>query len=404
LAISLVERPSVSSLGSSLNVDRPRLLFLITEDWTFWEIRRDLARAARDAGYEVLIATRVTDHAERILREGFHLFPISLIRSSRNPFSEFSTLLQLIRLYRRERPQIVHQVAIKPILYGSLAAWFTGVPVVLNAFAGLGYAFTDRPQRTSLLRWLLRMGLRIAIGMSRSIVVFQNTEDRDFMIQEGIVCRDRTRLIAGSGVDPQRFVPAVLPAGLPIVMLAGRMLWDKGVGEFVEAAQSLKQRRVQARFVLVGRRDEGNPTAIAESVLAGWSEEHGIEWWGHREDMPDVLGSATVVVLPSYREGLPKVLLEAAACGKALVAADVPGCREAVLHGKTGLLVPVRDARALADAIGELLSNHARREAFGKAGREFVIQEHATGKIARQFLDLYQELVGPQQDMAVRHS
>lgn len=383
---------------------KPRLLFLITEDWTFWEIRRDLARAARDAGYEVLIATRVTHHAERIRNEGFRLFPISLVRNSRNPLSEFRTFLQLFRLYVRERPQIVHQVALKPILYGSLAAWITHVPVVLNAFAGLGYAFTDGPRRSSALRSLLRLGLKLAVKVSRAIVIFQNIEDRDLMIKEGIVDRKKVRLIAGSGVDTQQFVPVEPPPGRPIVMMAGRMLWDKGVGEFVEAARLLKQRGVAARFVLVGRRDGENPTAIDEVQLTRWSQEDGIEWWGHREDMPVVLGSATIVVLPSYREGLPKVLLEAAACGKALVAADVPGCREVVQHQKTGLLVPVRDAVGLADAINGLLAHHQRRVAMGQSGRELVLREHSKEKIAGQFLELYRELLNLAGDGAVGRS
>lgn len=383
---------------------RPRLLFLITEDWTFWEIRSDLARVARDAGYEVVIATRVVDHAERIQNEGFRLIPIGLRRRSRNPFRELMAFIELVQLYRRERPQIVQQVAMKPILYGSLAAWMTKVPVVINTFAGLGYAFTDRPRRASLLRSFMRIGLRVAVMLSRSVVVCQNAEDREVLIEEGIVSSDRVRIIVGSGVDTNLFMPVQPPEGPPIVMLAGRMLWDKGVAEFVEAARLLKKKAVQARFVLVGRRDEDNPTAIDEGQLNRWSQNDGIEWWGHREDMPVVLGSATIVVLPSYREGLPKVLLEAAACGKALVAADVPGCREVVQHQKTGLLVPVRDAVGLADAINGLLSHHQRRVAMGQSGRELVLREHSKEKIAGQFLELYRELLSLAGDGAVGQS
>lgn len=372
----------------------PRLLFLITEDWTFWEIRRDLARSARDAGYEVVIATRVADHGERIRKEGFRLIPIGLRRRSRNPFRELMAFIELVRLYRRERPQIVQQVAMKPILYGSFAAWMTGVSVVVNTFAGLGYAFTDRPRHVSLLRWLMQMGLRMAVGFSRSVVVCQNVADRDELTREGIVSSNLVRIIAGSGVDTNLFVPARTADGLPIVMLAGRMLWDKGVAEFVDAARFVKKKAIPARFVLVGRRDEDNPTAIDEGQLRRWGQNDGIEWWGHREDMPTVLGAATLVVLPSYREGLPKVLLEASACGKALIATDVPGCREVVQHQKTGLLVPVRNPVALAEAIADLLANHELREAMGVSGREFVVREHSKEKIGRHFLDLYQERLG----------
>ncbi len=383
---------------------KARLLFLITEDWTFWEIRRDLAGAARDAGYEVLIATRVTDHAERIRREGFQLVPIMMLRESRNPLRELLTFLELVRVYRRVSPQIVQHVAMKPVLYGSFAAWMTRIPAVINVFGGLGYAFTDRPQKASVLRTFLQRGLRWAIALSRSVVVVQNPDDRDVFLQENVVTSSQVRLIAGSGVDINRFVPVDPPAGDPIVMLVGRMLWDKGVAEFADAMVRLKQRDVRARFVLVGRCDQGNPTAIAEAQLQRWIQDHGIEWWGHREDMPTVLGAATLVVLPSYREGLPKVLLEAAACGKALIATDVPGCREVVQHQKTGLLVPVRDPVALADAITHLLSNHELRTAMGVSGREFVMREHSKEKIGRHFLDLYREQLDLAADASAGHS
>ena len=382
----------------------PRLLFLITEDWTFWEIRRDLARSARDAGYEVVIATRIADHAERIRGEGFRLIPIGLQRQSRNPFRELMAFIELVQLYRRERPQIVQQVAMKPILYGSFAAWITKVPVVINAFAGLGYAFTDRPEQVSLLRSLMRRGLRAAVRLSRSVVVCQNSDDLDVLIGEGIASSDRARIIVGSGVDTNLFMPVRPPEGPPIVMLAGRMLWDKGVAEFVDAVRLLKKKAIPARFVLAGRRDEHNPTAIAEEQLSRWSQDDGIEWWGHREDMPAVLGASTLVVLPSYREGLPKVLLEAAACGKALIATNVPGCREVVQHQKTGLLVPVRDPVALADAIASLLTNHELRAAMGTSGREFVVREHSKEKIGRHFLDLYQECLDLAGDAPVGRS
>ncbi len=374
---------------------RPRLLFLVTEDWTFWEIRRDLARMALESGYDVAIATRVSTYAERIRQAGFTLVPISLQRESRNPLKELFAFVELVRLYRRIRPQIVQQVAMKPVLYGSFAAWVARVPVVINIFGGLGYAFTDRPEDTSVLRALLQRGLQSAIALSRSVVVVQNADDRDVLVRAKIVNPSRIRLIPGSGVDVQRFVPVDPPSGDPIVMLAGRMLWDKGVGEFVDAVVGLKQRAVKARFVLVGRCDQGNPTAITEERLHEWTREHGIEWWGHREELPAVLGSATVVVLPSYREGLPKVLLEAAACGKAMVATDVPGCREVVRHRQTGLLVPVRDSAALADAIGELLGSPELRTALGAHARELVVQQYATMRIGEAFLSLYRELVGP---------
>jgi glycosyltransferase involved in cell wall biosynthesis len=299
---------------------RPRLLFLITEDWYFWSHRLDLARAAAQAGFDVSIASRVTAHGEGIQQEGFRLFPISLVRQSRNPFVEFAAVLELVRLYRRERPAIVHHVALKPILYGSLAAWISGVPVAVNAFAGLGYAFTDETRRKSMAHRFLCRALTTLLRLSQSVVIFQNKDDRELLLEEGVVEIQQTRIIPGSGVDTKRFDVRPSAEECPIVMLASRMLWDKGIGEFVEASRRLKQNGLAARYVLVGRCDEHNPAAIEPTQLRQWVEEGVVEWWEHRDEMSSTLASATIVVLPSYREGLPKVLLEAAACGKPLIA------------------------------------------------------------------------------------
>ena len=372
---------------------RPRLLFLITEDWYFWSHRLDLVRAAALAGFDVSIATRVTDHGERIEREGFRLFPISLFRRSRNPFVELAAVLELVRLYRRERPAIVHHVAMKPIVYGSLAAWISGVPVVVNAFAGLGYAFTDEKRRGSIVHMYLRRALKILLRLSKSVVVFQNKDDRDLLFEEGVVEIQQTRIISGSGVDTKNFDVRPSVEECPIVMLASRMLWDKGIGEFVEAARRLKQNGVSARYVLVGRCDEHNPASIQPTQLRRWVQEGLVEWWEHRDEMSSTLASATIVVLPSYREGLPKVLLEAAACGKPLIATDVPGCRDIVTHGVNGLLVPVRDPAALAAAIDSLLRDFSLRAAMGVAGREVVIRAFSVEKVAGQVVDLYRELL-----------
>ena len=371
----------------------PKLLFVVTEDWYFWSHRLDLARAAAQDGFDVSIATRVTDHGERIQREGFRLFPIGLFRSSRNPFVELASVFELIRLYRRERPAIVHHVAIKPIMYGSLAAWISGVPVVVNAFAGLGYAFTDETRRGSMVHTYLRRALKILLRLSKSVVVFQNKDDRDLLLEAGVVEIQHTRIIPGSGVDTKTFDVRPSAEEYSIVMLASRMLWDKGIGEFVEAARRLKQEGVSARYVLVGRCDEHNPAVIEPTQLRRWVEEGVVEWWEHRDEMPSTLASATIVVLPSYREGLPKVLLEAAACGKPLIATDVPGCRDIVTHGINGLLVPVRDSTALAAAIDSLLRDSSRRAAMGVAGREGVIRTFSVEKVAGQVVDLYRELL-----------
>jgi len=281
----------------------------------------------------------------------------------------------------------------KPILYGSLAAWVLGVPVVVNAFAGLGYAFTNETRRGSLAHTYLRRWLKILMRLSKSVVIFQNKDDRDLFFEEGVIATQETRIIPGSGVDTKHFDVRLSAEACPIVMLASRMLWDKGIGEFVEASRHLKQQGVSARYVLVGRCDEHNPAAIEPAQIRRWVQEGVVEWWEHREEMSATLASATMVVLPSYREGLPKILLEAAACGKPLIATDVPGCREIVTHGVTGLLVPARNPVALAAAIESLLRDSLLRAAMGVAAREVVLRAFSVEKVVGQVVDLYRELL-----------
>jgi glycosyltransferase involved in cell wall biosynthesis len=380
--------------GRSAISTKPRLLFLITEDWYFWSHRLDLARSARDAGMEVLVATRVQDHGARIENEGFRLLPIRLRRRSWNPFSEIAAVIELVRLYRRERPDVAHHVAMKPMLYGSIAARLAGVPAVVNAFAGLGYAFIAEHQSIRLLRSLIGWALRWALALPRSRVIVQNDADRQQLVQAGIVPPSRVSVIRGAGVDTKAFAPSPEPGGTPLVLLASRMLWDKGVGEFVEAVRLLKARGLDLRGVLVGMVDEDNPACIPQERLRSWTADGTVEWWGHRDDMPRVLASANIVVLPSYREGLPKVLLEAAASSRAIVATDVPGCREIVRHHENGLLVPPRDAQALADAIARLAQDQALRQHMGVRGREIIVREFSSEKTANETLALYRSLEG----------
>ena len=378
------------------HTEQPRLLFLITEDWYFWSHRLELARAARSAGWDVSIATRVGDHGKRIEDEGFKLLPLRLVRSSRHPVRELLTIFELVRLYRRVRPDVVHHVALKPILYGSLAARLGKLPAVVNAFAGLGYTFIQAGKRKGLLRSVMGRALRWSLALPHSRVVFQNEEDARELTSAGIVRHEQIRIIRGVGVDTDKFSPPPTSQDqnhIPLVVLAGRMLWDKGIGEFVEAARLLKVSGIQAQCVLVGMVDMENPAAISETQLRTWQTDGLVEWWGHREDMPNVLASAQLVVLPSYREGLPKVLLEAAACGRPLVATDVPGCREVVQDGVNGILVPPKDPASLCEAIARLLQDPGLRARMGARGREIVVKEFSVGRISRETLNLYDELL-----------
>lgn len=366
------------------------LLFLVTEDWAFWLHRVALARAARDAGWTVVVACNCTAHRERIEAEGFTVAPLPLRRRSLHPLRELRTIAAIARLYRRVRPDVVHQIALKPVVYGSIAAWLAGVPAVLNMLAGMGYVFISDEPKARLLRPALKAAFKRLFGRPNTRLVVQNEDDRAAFAK--VMAAERLHLIRGSGVDTGQYRPMPEPEGVPVAVLAGRMLWDKGVGEAVEAARILKRRGVPLRLALVGPPDPDNPRCIPESQLRAWNEEGAVEWWGPQEDMVAVWRRASIGVLPSYREGLPKVLLEAAAAGRPMVSADVPGCREIVRHGENGLLVPVRQAGPLADALQRLVEDPALRARFGAAGRRFVEAELSDAAVIRQFLGLYERM------------
>lgn len=374
--------------------DRPRLLFVVTEDWYFHSHRLPLAQAALGAGFDVAVATRVNAHAAAIQDCGCEVIPLQrLRRRSLNPFRELAAIAELADVYRRWHPDIVHHVAMKPVLYGSLAARLADVRSTVNALAGLGFVYSSRTPLARILRPAIGLALRFALNRVGSVAIVQNDDDAAMLARIGLTRPGAVQVIRGSGVDLERFRPR--PAGdhgPPIVMLASRMLWDKGVREFVEAATRLKADNVSARFVLVGGRDEENPTAIPADQLARWQQGGAVEWWGHREDMPEVLSQATIACLPSYREGLPKVLLEAAACGKPTIATDVPGCRDVVERGATGLLVPPHDADALADAIRTLLTDADLRSRLGEAARRRAEAQFGLSAVQARTLDLYRDL------------
>jgi glycosyltransferase involved in cell wall biosynthesis len=374
-------------------VAKPRLLFVVTEDWIFWTYRLDLARAARAAGWEVLVATRVQDFGKRIEDEGFQLFPVPFRRGGQVSWGELRSLFELVRLYRDVQPDLVYHAALKPILYGSWAARRARVPAVLNVFAGLGHVFMASGWWAALRRTIVGWALRPTLALPHSRVVFYNREDLDQFVLDGIVRKDQAVIIQGSGVDVEKFVPAPEKEGDPVVVLVSRMLRDKGVGEFVEAAVLLKAQGIRAKCVLVGDVDRENPTGIPEAQLREWQQTGVIEWWGHQENMPALFASAHIVVLPSYREGLSRVLLEGAACARPLVATDVPGCREIVRHGDNGLLVSPKDPHALFQAIAMLIRDPAMRLRMGRRGREIVVQEFSLHRIAEQTLNLCRDLL-----------
>jgi glycosyltransferase involved in cell wall biosynthesis len=372
---------------------RPRLLFVVNVDWFFLSHRLPLARAAREAGAEVVILAAESGEAERIRREGFRFVPFPFSRRGVAVASELKIVFSLMSLYRSLRPDLVHHVTIKPVLYGSLVARVVGDIKVVNAVSGLGYTFISG-KRARAVRAVAKMLYKVATLNLHSRTIFQNSDDLETFVGRRLVRPDRAVLIRGSGVDCARFKPIPEPTGKPVVMLPSRMLLDKGVEEYVEAARLLQSIGVKARFVLVGDSDPGNPTAVPVKQLEAWVQSGIVEWWGYREDMPRVLSSANIVVLPSYREGLPKVLLEAAASARAIVATDVPGCREIVRHNVNGLIIPPRRSEPLARAIRTLLKSPELRAGFGRAGREIAVAEFSEEIVVEQTLSLYRDLLG----------
>jgi len=371
---------------------KKRLLFFITEDWYFWSHRLPIARAARDAGFDVLIVTRAGQYKERIEAEGFKLIPIGLERKSKNIFKEIRVIMEIIKIYRKEKPDIVHHVAIKPVLYGSFAAQLTGVAGIVNAVAGLGFIFVERGFKVSILRYFVILAYRLAFFKKNIVGIFQNPEDLKFFVDAKIAKRKRTVLIRGSGVDTSRFVYVHEPSGIPVVVLASRMLWKKGVGHFVEAAKILKGKGVQCRMVLAGNPDLENPGFIPEKTLRFWHSEGMIEWWGHKEDMAEVFAQSNIVALPTtYGEGVPKVLIEAASCGRAIVATDVPGCREIVRHEQNGFLISPDDPKILAETLKTLIEDPGLRMRMGAHGRKIAEDEFSEKKVVQETMDVYKK-------------
>ena len=379
-------RPSASSA-------KPRILFVDNDVNSFYAYRIELARGARDSGFEVHVAAPPGKASEILLAEGLRYHPIPMTRSGLAPWKEFSTISTLFRLYRRVGPDLVHHLRLKPVLYGGLAAYGARVPAVVGLLTGLGYVFIAETRRALVMRKLVVLSCKVAFRHGNQRIVFQNPDDQGVFIQNKILPAAQTVLIKGSGVDVQTYVPTPEPEGVPVVVLASRMLRDKGVVEFVEAARELRGAGVSARFVLVGETDPGNPTAITAEQLRAWADEGVIEWWGHQSDMRKVLSQSNIVCLPSLREGVPKVLIEAAACGRAIVTTDAPGCREIVREGENGLLVPVRDSKALADALRLLIESTPLRALMAAKGREIAVAEFSVERVVDETLGVYRELL-----------
>ncbi|MEA2939426.1 MAG: hypothetical protein QOC56_2930 [Alphaproteobacteria bacterium] len=373
---------------------RPRLVFLVTEGWFFLSYRLDLARAARDAGYHVVVATRVGDSRERIEAENFQLEPLTWKRRSLNPFGLLLDIIAIARLYRRLRPDIVHHVSLKPIVLGALAALFAPRVPVVNSLSGLGYTFTAQTASARLLAGIVSVILAPLLRLRTTVTVVENNDDRRFLIEKlGVPAEQTVNL--GAGVNLAFYPPLPLPKGEPVtVACVGRMLTIKGIADLVAASRILRGRGVAHRIVLAGAPDPENPGAIATSTLERWASEDGVEWRGHIADIRDVWRRSDIAAQPSLGgEGLPKSLIEAAACGRPLVVTDVPGCRDIARADVNAILVPPGAPAALADALERLIRDPALRARFAAESRRIAQSEFSLDRVLAATLALYAKLI-----------
>lgn len=375
---------------------RKRLLFIVNVDWFFVSHRLNIALEARARNYEVHIATAITTQGDLLKSHGLIVHPLSLGRSDQGLWTVFREFTEMFRVCREVQPDLVHLVTIKPVLLGGLATRLAGVPAVVAAVSGLGFVFVSSGFKAKLRRWLVAAAYKWALDHRNLRVIFQNADDRDLVCRMTGLAQGRASIIGGSGADLQVYRYTPIPEGETLVILASRLLFDKGVREFIDAIRLLESERVQGsriRFALVGAPDPGNPSSISEAELASWARDGVVEIWGHRDDMPQVLAAASVVVLPSYREGMPKVLIEASACGRAIVTTDIPGCRDVIQPGISGMLVPPRDAHALATAIATLVNDRRLCISMGMAGRRLAERAYDVKHVVAEHLRIYRELL-----------
>ncbi|WP_145730220.1 glycosyltransferase [Nitrospirillum pindoramense] len=380
---------------------RPTLLFVVTEDWYFRSHRLPTARAARDAGFDVGVACRVGKDAAAIAAEGFRVIPLPWRRGSFNPLRALGDVRRLARLYRRERPTIIHHIAVKPTVLGGFALFLAGFPNdlrdtrVVATLAGLGLGLSGAGTKAALGRGLLRLALKAAGWRRRHALVVQNGDDAA-LLAAGWPRPPSSRLIRGSGVDLTHYEELAEPMGPVTCAQVSRMLTLKGVEDLVAAVRQVRAQGVDLRLLLAGAPDADSPAAIPEATLRAWGTEPGIEWLGAVSDVRTVWARAHIAVLASRGgEGVPKSLLEAAACGRAIVATDVPGSREVAVEGRNALLAPPRDPAALAAALSRLAQNAALRRRLSLGSRAVVDPEFGEAEVGRRMRDLYLGLVAP---------
>ncbi len=371
-----------------------KIILTANTDWFLYNFRYALIHDLREKGFDVRLVSPPGEFIQYFVDDGFIWYPWKLQRRSIAIWREIISLYHIAKIYRRERPDIVHHHTIKSVLYGSLAAFLSGIPMVVNSISGRGYVFLGRELKARVIRKLLGPFYGSIVRNISSMVIFENQADCDYFLDVGFVSEERQQLIESVGADPERFSPTPEPdKDSVVVVMAARTLWDKGVGVFVEAARILKD-HMDVRMVLVGEPDPGNPTSLKVEVLSEWHRQGVIEWWGWHNDMEHVYEQSNIVALPTmYGEGVPRTLIEAAACGRPVVATDMPGCRSIVQHEVNGLLIPPNDPLALAQALERLALDPVLRMKMGVEGRNLILDKFTHNKINRLTIQVYQNLL-----------
>ena len=377
-----------------MNIKSIKLLILINDLSFFCSHRLPIAEAAKENAFDVVIGYGELGGAnpKELEKKGFKVCSVPIKRGTINMFKDLQSLFYIWRFFKREKPDIVHLVTIKPYLYGGIIARMIGIPGLVSAVSGLGTLFVHQDLKSNFLRLLIYPMYRLAFNHRNQIVIVQNQEDTKVLARWSKLSSTKVRLLKGSGVQLKNFFKLEDPTGMPVVCFASRLLVDKGVYEFVSAARLLKEKGIQARFFLAGNLDTQNPTGITNKDLKKIKEDKYVEVLGYQNDVISLFSRSHIICLPSYREGFPKVLIEAAAAGRAVVTTDVPGCRDAIIPDKTGLLVPVRDDVALANAIQDLIKNTEKRKTMGIAGRELAEKEYKIENIVKAHLKIYRDL------------
>jgi len=367
---------------------KKKLLFIVNVDWFFVSHRLPIALAAIGKGFEVHIACALTDKKEELEEHGIIVHPLQLSRSGVGILTELKVVKGLFSIINAIKPDLTHCVTIKPVLYGNIIARFLNVPIRISSISGLGYVFIASGLKAKLFRLFISFMYKVALTNSQTII-FQNTSDRDILRNLGAVKTEQELFIRGSGVDLN--VYSVMPESTDraVVMLIARLLIDKGVNEFAQAAKIISMSRSDISMVLVGEADLENPKSVSPAQISDWVDEGVVEHWGYSQSVANTIAQSNIMVLPSYREGLPKSLIEAAACGRAVITTDVPGCRDAIEKDKTGLLVPVKSAELLAQAIIKLVDNKALRYKFAINGRKLAESAFDINDVVAKHLDIY---------------